>query len=571
MKWRDRISILSRKRNHGNVGHPVNRQNDLPSGSGIAANSNLASNSAPVESVENTLSQLRPVIGPDHKSYYILLRGDEDSFMCIQPAKDVINSLDEVVKNVISTVKLAKPPLQGAELSSNAKRPRYSQAKTYTSTLNHKQISNIRRNGIRSSAPTLLNEEEKVGSSVALENVFLSKAGSSSPVMDNVVENVILNRTLVYPFVQNRLRSNGTVNVNTKQESCLFISSDYGNESGSDSLIMPATEAELIQNIAQSDSSLRKSDCKVGLAHTENTSESHVAPQSYLRQALEAVGSDAKDVTLAVTGQTATPTELCLVAKEGTVLTEEEITSQIKTLIESEQLIVEEDSQIVVIRVSAREAMVKIVLNENEIVEVLGQHQEVEDNTKLARTKQDVTIKDEVIVEDRDSLSLPISEVTEGDCYSGQVLEDSKDHTRDMQYLLSHYSQSDQDFSETKEIAMDPSLQESVDQTPDYVVAQSPHCVVDETPHCVVEPLVEPPSDPLMDNHQEQTDQADELDKIQYEVDGIESIGDSLISGTEGEIVVFQREDGTFVNQDGTPVSSELQYLITSSELVIKY
>ncbi|KAG7162682.1 helicase MOV-10-like [Homarus americanus] len=455
MKWRDRISILSRKRNHGNVGHPVNRQNDLPSGSGIAANSNLASNSAPVESVENTLSQLRPVIGPDHKSYYILLRGDEDSFMCIQPAKDVINSLDEVVKNVISTVKLAKPPLQGAELSSNAKRPRYSQAKTYTSTLNHKQISNIRRNGIRSSAPTLLNEEEKVGSSVALENVFLSKAGSSSPVMDNVVENVILNRTLVYPFVQNRLRSNGTVNVNTKQESCLFISSDYGNESGSDSLIMPATEAELIQNIAQSDSSLRKSDCKVGLAHTENTSESHVAPQSYLRQALEAVGSDAKDVTLAVTGQTATPTELCLVAKEGT----------------------------------------------------------------------DVTIKDEVIVEDRDSLSLPISEVTEGDCYSGQ------------------------DFSETKEIAMDPSLQESVDQTPDYVVAQSPHCVVDETPHCVVEPLVEPPSDPLMDNHQEQTDQADELDKIQYEVDGIESIGDSLISGTEGEIVVFQREDGTFVNQ----------------------
>lgn len=369
MKWRDRISILSRKRNHGSVGSSLDEQSDLPSGSGIIHESNLASSSTPVESVETTLSQIRPVIGPDHKSYYILLRGNEDSFMCIQPAKDVINSLDEVIKNVINSVKLAKSSQQSSELPPSAKRPRYNQAKTYTGTLTHKQINSIRRNGVRNSNSLLINEDERLGSGVSLENLFLTKTGDSSPDTDSVVENVILNRTvqnlnkdhrnqmvrtstLVYPLVQNRLGSNSTVSVNTKQESCLFISSDHSNEDGSDTLFLPTTEIDIIKNIAQNASTVRKKEYKTNQIQAVNTGEKYVTRHSFLREALEAVGSHTKDLgcELAMTGQSSPPTELRLIAKEGTVLTEEEITSQIKTLIESEQLVVGENNQIVVIR-----------------------------------------------------------------------------------------------------------------------------------------------------------------------------------------------------------------------------
>ncbi|XP_045599356.2 uncharacterized protein [Procambarus clarkii] len=565
MNWRDRISILSRKRNHGSAGPPLNRLNDLPSSSGTITSNNIASNSAPVESVVNTLSQLRPVIGPDLKSYYILLRGDEDSFTCIQPAMDVINSLDEVVKNVINTLMSGKQSLQVAELPPNAKKPRYSQAKTYTSSLAHRQISSNRKNGIRNLGSTLLKEEKRV-SSINIENLFLDKAENGVVTFDSNkdVENVLLHKRVqdlesneqdqmvrTTSILESRLKSN--VFVKNKQESCLFISSDCGSGNISNLLTVPTTEPDLIQSIAQSVSSVRRRDYKNSQIRVLNEDENYVTPQAYLSEPLgtiesiskdldcissnardldcigsntrildcigsntrdldcigsntrdlDYIGSNTRSLDCAPTtlGPNVPLTELSLIAKEGTVLTEDEITSQIKTLIESEQLAVGEKNQIVVIRVSAREALVKIVQTETGAVDELAQHQETEAVPKSTMNRLD--------------------------------------------------------FGKTKE-HIAPGLRETVAQTAD----------------CVIHPLVASLTEPLTNEEQQEDDELAKLHSVYKagsphlasQVDVLETFSDSLIGGAGGEIVVFQREDGEFVNQDGTPVSSELQYLITSSQ-----
>nr|XP_045599356.1 uncharacterized protein LOC123758750 [Procambarus clarkii] len=575
MNWRDRISILSRKRNHGSAGPPLNRLNDLPSSSGTITSNNIASNSAPVESVVNTLSQLRPVIGPDLKSYYILLRGDEDSFTCIQPAMDVINSLDEVVKNVINTLMSGKQSLQVAELPPNAKKPRYSQAKTYTSSLAHRQISSNRKNGIRNLGSTLLKEEKRV-SSINIENLFLDKAENGVVTFDSNkdVENVLLHKRVqdlesneqdqmvrTTSILESRLKSN--VFVKNKQESCLFISSDCGSGNISNLLTVPTTEPDLIQSIAQSVSSVRRRDYKNSQIRVLNEDENYVTPQAYLSEPLgtiesiskdldcissnardldcigsntrildcigsntrdldcigsntrdldyigsntrdlDCIGSNTRSLDCAPTtlGPNVPLTELSLIAKEGTVLTEDEITSQIKTLIESEQLAVGEKNQIVVIRVSAREALVKIVQTETGAVDELAQHQETEAVPKSTMNRLD--------------------------------------------------------FGKTKE-HIAPGLRETVAQTAD----------------CVIHPLVASLTEPLTNEEQQEDDELAKLHSVYKagsphlasQVDVLETFSDSLIGGAGGEIVVFQREDGEFVNQDGTPVSSELQYLITSSQ-----
>lgn len=67
------------------------------------------------------------------------------------------------------------------------------------------------------------------------------------------------------------------------------------------------------------------------------------------------------------------------------------------------------------------------------------------------------------------------------------------------------------------------------------------------TPNCVLETLAEPLVDSLV-NTTQQHPQQDELEKLSCEVGDLEDLGQSLLQGT-GEIVVFQREDGTLVNQ----------------------
>lgn len=119
MKWRDRISILSRKRRQqsdpAQVGSDVSSELGHTTGWSSHSShhhhvpgSDTPSSSTSPPNVASTLAQVRPVIGPDHKSYYILLRGTGDSFTCIQPAKKMLDSLDEVMKNVMNSVEVDK-------------------------------------------------------------------------------------------------------------------------------------------------------------------------------------------------------------------------------------------------------------------------------------------------------------------------------------------------------------------------------------------------------------------------------------------------------------------------------
>ena len=66
-------------------------------------------------------------------------------------------------------------------------------------------------------------------------------------------------------------------------------------------------------------------------------------------------------------------------------------------------------------------------------------------------------------------------------------------------------------------------------------------------PNCVLETLAEPLVDSLVNTTQQQQQQ-DELEKLSCEVGDLEDLGPSLLENA-GEIVVFQREDGTLVTQ----------------------
>ncbi|KAG0727241.1 hypothetical protein GWK47_035035 [Chionoecetes opilio] len=86
------------------------------------------------------------------------------------------------------------------------------------------------------------------------------------------------------------------------------------------------------------------------------------------------------------------------------------------------------------------------------------------------------------------------------------------------------------------------------------------------TPNCVLETLAEPLVDSLVNGTQQGQEQGqDELEELSCEVGELEALEQALVQGPE-EIIVFQQEDGTLLNQDGIPISRELQYLIASSQ-----
>ncbi|XP_042856046.1 uncharacterized protein LOC122242738 isoform X2 [Penaeus japonicus] len=541
MKWRDRISILSRKRTHKSfVGSPQD-QNEVPSGSG-SGNSGPQTLLGGIQtgSVENTLSQIRPVIGPDHKSYYILLRGNEDSFMCIQPAKDVIDSLDDVVKNVVNSVKLSKLS-QESESPPAVKKPRYSQGKTYKSTNRQIPTPSSKNNGVLNSH-IQISEGDRTDSATGLENLLLCRV--SPEETNNVVENVVLNRRvqnvnseqqnkmvrtsmLLYPLVQNsRLAQGCAVRADSKQKASLLLTSDSVNAVEEDPLLIPS-ESDLIQNIAQSCPTVRLSDRKQELTSLEPVEPELCDPSDYVTTEIK----DLNSILPSPVGQNPSPTELCLIAREGTLLSEEEITSQIKNMIESEQLVVGEGKQIVVIRVSAREAVVKIVGNEMEPVDS-SEHEEIRETSGRFQHEEQELSEISTVVKEEDLGYDP--EVVIANNNNNSI---NNNHEDGVEYLLSPY----QGLITKREVESDT----------DYVV----------------ESFIGPsPTPPLQDSSQEE--------QLAYQVEevnatGATSIADPLITGAEkddGEIVVFQREDGAFVNQDGTPVSSELQYLIATSQ-----
>nr|XP_027215343.1 uncharacterized protein LOC113808203 [Penaeus vannamei] len=457
--------------------------------------------------------------------------------MCIQPAKDVIDSLDDVVKNVVNSVKLSKLS-QESESPPVVKKPRYSQGKTYKST-NRQNPPATKNNGLLNSH-VQISEGDRVEASTGLENLLLCRVTPEET--NNVVENVVLNRRvqnvnseqqnkmvrtsmLLYPLVQNsRLAQGSAVRADSKQKTSLLLSSDSVNELD-DPLLIPS-ESDLIQNIAQSCTAARLSDQKQELGSLEPSEPELCDPSEYVTTEIK----DLNSILHPPVGQNPSPTELCLIAREGTLLSEEEITSQIKNMIESEQLVVGEGKQIVVIRVSAREALVKIVGNETESVNN-SEHQEIRDASETLQHEEQVSEMSTVVKE-------------EDICYDPEVViannnnnSINNNHEEGVEYLLSPY----QGLMSKREVESDT----------DYVV----------------ESFIGPsPTPPLQESPQDE--------RLAYQIEevsptGATSIADPLITGAEkdeGEIVVFQREDGAFVNQDGTPVSSELQYLIATSQ-----
>lgn len=376
MKWRDRISkisILSRKRNRRNAVIQPNgasssssstntsisisstsTSNSLPSVSGVPREAG-PSNSASRESVESTLSQLRPVIGPDHKSYYILLRGNGDLFTCIQPAKSVIHSLDDMMKNVMNSVKSARVQ----DVPSHPKRPRHSQTKTYSTPAFHKTSVGGKRNGVQA---VLLGDESAQGTSVRSEDVFVTKEGSLG--MDSVIRSGASNRTVPqvnselpghqqartntlmhHPTVQSRLASQISTNNNiVKQELSLLLSQGCDEENSQSSVLV--SSQDLLKATLSSPPRKRDTSCQTKVT---NGLESHPG-EAIPNQSQKVEGSDSSlSSVMGNVGQNPF-NEIHLVSKEGTVLTEDEIAAQIKTLIEAEQLVVGEDSQIIVLR-----------------------------------------------------------------------------------------------------------------------------------------------------------------------------------------------------------------------------
>lgn len=369
MKWRDRISkisILSRKRNRRNVATQPNgassststsTSSSLPSGSGVPREAG-PSNSASGESVESTLSQLRPVIGPDHKSYYILLRGNGDLFTCIQPAKSVINSLDDMMKNVMNSVKCARVQ----DVPSHPKRSRHSQTKTYSTSALNKHSVGGRRNGVGGVQAVLLGDGSAQVTGVHLEDVFVTREGGSGG--DSVMQNITTNRTVPqvkseppdrqqartstlmhHPTVQSRLASQtSTNNNNVKQELPLLLSQGCDEESDQSSVLV--NSQDILRATVSANPRKRDTSCQTKVTNGLEGHLGQVIPnQSVKTEPLE----NSLSSVLASVGQN-TLQEVRLISKEGTVLTEEEIAAQIKTLIESEQLIVGEDTQIIVLR-----------------------------------------------------------------------------------------------------------------------------------------------------------------------------------------------------------------------------
>ena len=376
MKWRDRISILSRKRNRRSVVSQPNGTpgTSLPSGSGVPRETVSAPNSASRESVETTLSQLRPVIGPDHKSYYILLRGNGDLFTCIQPAKNVINNLDDMMKNVMNSVKSAKVP----DEPTHPKRPRSSQTKTYSTSVLHKYSVGGRKNGASSMQAVLLGEGETQVAGVRLEDVFVKREGDggggevSGVVGSSVIQNITPSRTVPqvnsdlvaaqqraktsllmqqqqHSTVQSRLVTQTSTNNNIiKQGNTLILSQDCTEERNHQSSILLSSQDLLRTTLS---SPTRKETITQTSSQTKVTNglEAHVG-QTIPNTSMKADESDnSLSNVLACMGQN-TLQELRLISKEGTVLTEQEIAAQIKSLIETEQLIVGEDTQIIVLR-----------------------------------------------------------------------------------------------------------------------------------------------------------------------------------------------------------------------------
>ncbi|KAK7073202.1 hypothetical protein SK128_003504 [Halocaridina rubra] len=531
MKWRERISILSRKRKTTRNASGEESRLETPSASSSGYNDDR-------DSVKNTLSQIRPVIGPDHKSYYILLRGNEDSFTCIQPAKEVVTSLDEIFRNVANTVKDCKshgmglpPYLQTTQVSEGR-----SQKNASRKTLG----GDLKVNGVSKS----VRSETRFGNGMKLDSVFDIKPEEKFLGTENVVENVVLNRTiqtvnsnhnevrrtstLVYPLVQNRLDSSTvasgtektrlgkkhghhkkTVDRGIPQEPVVSLPSTYSSAQSHNNFTNFEEEPELQK--------IKEPELQKNISLNNGTNECN-----------ETQTSDGGGLL----GKEKPITEVRLLAKDGCVLTEEAILTQVKALVESETIVVGENSHVVASRESAQEVILRILPKEMDLVQVIEDTQTVKDdvvnieNSYMPYTSEECKEEDTTM-----TLTSPILPFFDPD-----VLVNSNgkcDVENKVEYLLTSVPSTPSEIFEDCGMVKESNLVKDIQ--PEDV----------DSGYSMIEPSLGG-NDSL------------EIEKF--------LTGHPLLDQNE-EIVIFQRADGALVNQDGTPISTNLQYLITSSQL----
>lgn len=197
---------------------------------------------------------------------------------------------------------------------------------------------------------------------VHLEDVFVTKEGSSG--VDSVIENSTTNRTVPHikseppdweeartstlmdhSTVQSRLASQTSTNNNiVKQELSLLLSQGCDEENGQSSVLV--SSQDILRATLSAPPRKRDSSCQTKVT---NGLEGHLGQAIPNHSVKTEPSENSLSSVLASVGQN-TLQEVRLISKEGTVLTEEEIATQIKTLIETEQLTVGEDTQIIVLR-----------------------------------------------------------------------------------------------------------------------------------------------------------------------------------------------------------------------------
>ncbi|XP_066977410.1 uncharacterized protein [Macrobrachium rosenbergii] len=406
MKWRERISILSRKRNNSRSGVSAAET----SGNKIAASgtSHDAKND-----VEKTLSQIRPVIGPDHKSYYILLRGNEDSFTCIQPSKEVITSLDDVVKNVVSSVRQGRP--QDVTSLPYAWTSKNSGARSYK---NVSRISPSENRKASVSSPSV-NKESRITRTLNLDK-FNSRSEKNFLGTENVVENVVVHRRLktkvksshnsvkrtsisVHPIVQSQSDPSGNLLETNRLEKylCKTNKRPFSRETTSEMGVQ--YERKLSRNQKVDHIELEKADHEVqvnqdhlvqGKAEPALGIHEPAVPwkQESLVQMSEDVFGSVNETVVPESGfnENAKPlAEIRLVAKSGLVLTEEVIVEQVKALIESQTLVIKDDAHIVLTRGNAQEVILRILPKEFDENHLFGNQQEEFESDDLLPQQDD--------------------------------------------------------------------------------------------------------------------------------------------------------------------------------------
>ncbi|KAK4292583.1 hypothetical protein Pmani_034671 [Petrolisthes manimaculis] len=734
MKWRDRISILSRKRRQKS---DLMLGDDLPAELGQAGQSGHSSQvTGTSTSVASTLSQVRPIIGPDHKSYYILLRGAGDSFTCIQPAKEMLDSLDEVMRNVMGSVEVDKITQQqqqqmksimsSEEVDKITQQQKQQHIITTCTTKGMSTVSTgstcstetLTQHSIAAANTSKMKIVTRVGemgkpaqqpitsSSVKSDDpmqlmdlldlpLHLENGSFSSfPDLANNSPNIVQTENPIevsnpIEIVSGRRHSRKIVNVPTRTKNnntsehfvkLMDLPSHTKritkNNEKRDRLSMPvltrkvsassepsiklsmmSTQTKNSVTTNKQSQKLYELLCKRPIS-SQATKPYHSEPskrkqnetswKSTVRSSLSGLNgqkqhqqslhpsvmfsSDKTQLLLQsrlngeklqqqhhhqeprialpcekeptemydtsdsamdsailnrllqnlglsdipqFNGKDSLPnrtemeamenpepvTEIQLLAREGTVLTEEQITEQIKTLIESEQLIVRENHNIVAMRISAEEAWVRVVMKGDEVRE--PGFRETERQGMAVERKHRNTLHQPSLLNPQPVSTNQIV-IKREENVKGEMCEASPIRPQDPTFPFNSLSADSDTNGEISSFLSSYSLNKQE--------GKAAAAIKDEMEECESVEYQEEEAEEPQEEETEGLQYLPNTQTLHHDIHGedfhfeeMEKIESGLMRDSE-EIVVFQQEDGAFVNQDGSPVSSELQYLISNSQ-----